>query len=44
MDDAKAQVNETLDKIAGQIDAATEEARQVQAELEDAAAGCPQCA
>jgi len=34
VDDAKAQVNEILDKIAGQIDAATEEARQVQAELD----------
>ena len=34
VDDAKTQVNETLDKIAGQIDAATEEARQVQAELD----------
>ncbi len=34
VDDAKAQVNETLEKIAGQIDAATEEAAQVQAELE----------
>jgi seryl-tRNA synthetase len=34
VDDAKAQVNEILNKIAGQIDAATEEARQVQAELD----------
>lgn len=34
VDDAKTQVNETLDKIAGQIDTATEEARQVQAELD----------
>ena len=34
VDDAKAQVNETLDKIASQIDAATDEAREVQAELD----------
>ena len=34
VDDAKAQVNEILDKIAGQIDTATEEARRVQAELD----------
>ena len=34
VDDAKAQVDEILARIAGQIDAATEEARQVQAELD----------
>ncbi|AQA18909.1 serine--tRNA ligase [Halioglobus japonicus] len=35
VDDAKAQVNETLEKIAAQIDDLTGEAKQVQAELED---------
>ena len=35
VDEAKATVNETLEKIARQIDRATEEARSVQAELED---------
>ncbi len=35
VDDAKAQVNETLEKIAAQIDDATERAKQAQAELED---------
>lgn len=34
VDDAKAQVNETLDRIAGQIDKATEQAKTVQGELE----------
>ncbi len=34
VDEAKAQVNETLEKIASQIDALTDQARQVQAELE----------
>jgi len=34
VDDAKAQVNEVLEKIAGQIDAATEQARAIQEELE----------
>jgi seryl-tRNA synthetase len=34
VDDAKAQVNEILEKIAGQIDAATEQARAIQEELE----------
>lgn len=35
VDEAKAQVNETLEKIAGQLDALTEQARQVQGELEE---------
>ena len=35
VDDAKAQVNETLEKIAEQIDALTGEAKQVQGELEE---------
>lgn len=35
VDDAKAQVNETLELIASRIDDLTEQARQVQAELED---------
>jgi seryl-tRNA synthetase len=35
VDEAKATVNETLEKIASQIDAATEQAKQVQAELDD---------
>ena len=35
VDDAKAQVNESLEKIAAQLDALTEQARQAQAELED---------
>ncbi|TDG13867.1 serine--tRNA ligase [Seongchinamella unica] len=35
VDDAKAQVNETLEKIASQIDTLTSEAKQVQSELED---------
>ena len=35
VDDAKAQVNETLEKIAEQIDALTGEAKRVQAELEE---------
>ena len=34
VDDAKAQVNETLEKIASQIDALTGEAKQVQSQLE----------
>ena len=41
VDDAKAEINETLEKIAGQIDAATDRARQVQAELEDWLLGVP---
>jgi seryl-tRNA synthetase len=35
VDEAKAQVNETLQSIASQIDALTERARQVQGELEE---------
>ena len=35
VEDAKAQVNETLEKIAAQIDQATDRARQRQAELEE---------
>ena len=35
VNEAKAQVNETLEKIAAQIDAATEEAKTVQAQLDD---------
>ncbi len=35
VDDAKAQVNESLEKIAAQLDALTEQARQAQGELED---------
>ena len=34
VDDAKSQVNETLEKIASQIDALTGEAKQVQSQLE----------
>jgi seryl-tRNA synthetase len=35
VEEAKATVNETLDKIAGQIDEATARARQVQSDLEE---------
>ena len=35
VEEAKAQVNETLDKIAAQIDALTEQARQAQGELDE---------
>ncbi len=35
VDDAKAQVNETLERIASQLDDLTEQARVAQAELED---------
>ena len=35
VDDAKSQVNETLEKIASQIDALTGEAKQVQSQLEE---------
>jgi seryl-tRNA synthetase len=38
---AKAQVNETLDKIAQQIDSLTEQAKQVQAELDELLLGVP---
>lgn len=41
VDDAKAQVNATLEKIAGQLDALTEQARQVQGELEELLLGTP---
>lgn len=35
VEDAKAQVNATLEKIAGELDALTEQAKQAQAALED---------
>lgn len=35
VDEAKAQVNETLEKIAAQIDELTDQAKQVQGELDD---------
>ncbi len=41
VDDAKAQVNAQLSKIAGQLDALTEEARQAQAEIEELLLGVP---
>jgi seryl-tRNA synthetase len=41
VDEAKAQVNETLEKIAAQIDDLTEQARLVQAELDDLMLGVP---
>jgi len=41
VDDAKAQVNESLEKIAAQLDALTELARKVQAELEALLLGAP---
>ncbi len=41
VDDAKAQVNETLEKIATQIDSLTEQARRVQADLEEMLLGIP---
>jgi seryl-tRNA synthetase len=41
VDDAKAQVNETLEKIAVQLDTLTEQARQVQGELEALLMGTP---
>ncbi|MCB1688883.1 MAG: serine--tRNA ligase [Halioglobus sp.] len=41
VEDAKAQVNATLEKIAGELDALTEEARQAQAEIEDLLLGVP---
>ncbi len=41
VDDAKAQVNETLEKIASQLAALTEQARSVQAELDDMLLGLP---
>jgi seryl-tRNA synthetase len=41
VDDAKAQVNETLEKIASQLDDLTEQAKQVQAEMESFLLGVP---
>lgn len=41
VDDAKAEVNATLDAIAARIDDATEEAREVQRELDDWLGGLP---
>ena len=41
VDDAKAQVNATLEKIAEQLDALTEQARLAQAEIEDLLLGTP---
>ena len=41
VDEAKAQVNETLDKIASQLDSLTEQAKQVQGELEEMLLGTP---
>ncbi len=41
VDDAKAQVNETLQKISGQLEALTEQAKQAQLELEELLLGTP---
>lgn len=41
VDDAKAQVNLTLDKIAAQLDSLTDQARDVQARLEEFMLGVP---
>ena len=41
VDDAKAEVNETLQKIAARLDELTEQARQVQAEMEALLLGVP---
>ena len=41
VDDAKAQVNESLEKIAAQLDVLTEQARQAQVALEDLLLGSP---
>ena len=41
VDDAKAQVNETLEKIAARIDDLTEQAKQVQGEIEALLLGTP---
>jgi seryl-tRNA synthetase len=41
VEDAKAQVNATLEKIAGQLEALTEEARQAQADIEELLLGVP---
>ena len=41
VDDAKAQVKETLEKIADQVDALTEQAKLVQSELDEVLLGIP---
>ncbi|MFT4520626.1 MAG: seryl-tRNA synthetase [Halioglobus sp.] len=41
VDDAKAQVNETLEKIAAQLDELTDQAKQAQAELDTLLLGTP---
>lgn len=41
VDEAKARVNETLARIAGQVDELTEQARRVQAELDELMLGIP---
>src|SRR5210317_2301442 len=41
VDEAKAQVNETLEKIAGRLDELTARARQVQSELDELLLGVP---
>ena len=41
VEDAKGQVNQTLDRIAADLDRLTEQARSVQAELDDFLAGVP---
>ncbi|GAB3272346.1 serine--tRNA ligase [Parahaliea aestuarii] len=41
VDEAKAQVNETLEKIAAQLDELTEQAKRVQQELDDLLLGLP---
>ena len=41
VEDAKAEVNETLEKISERLDELTEQARQVQAEMEDLLLGVP---
>jgi seryl-tRNA synthetase len=41
VDDAKAQVNETLEKIAGQLDGQTEQAKKAQGELDALLLGTP---
>ncbi len=41
LEDAKAQVHDSLEKIAAKLDALTEQAKQVQGELEDMLLGTP---
>jgi seryl-tRNA synthetase len=41
VDDAKAEVNETLEKIAGQLDKLTEQAKEAQSELDTLLLGTP---